>query len=300
MRQVPVSNSSFSEIVRTWLKKDNYDSLIGFFLLCSSSDLYMYNYNLDQENNLTLMVMGHAMVNCIINMYLFYLDPEPRYQFLKRRVSAGSVIAAGLATCIGYNGTAADQDNNMISNMDQDNNTISDIDIVVMIWALVLITLAFIEGLFDNSFSGSSTELEAIFFIALLGVFFYNSFSSISVSFSGSSTEIEENDKKLELEKEEFETVGTLAGLLINRSTIDEKTGEKILFARIFGSYDGKLWKLTPRIVPCTVNYRLWGRTLFSSSYVWLKYDKEEPYFMRYYDIISVDDIYGSVIGYEL
>jgi hypothetical protein len=217
------------------------------------------------------MVMGHGMVNCIINMYLFYLDPEPRYQFLTRRVYAGSVIAAGLATSIiGYNGTVADQDNNMIYNMDQDNNTISYIDIVVMIGALVLITLAFIEGFFDNSFSGSSTEIE-------------------------------ENDKKLEFEKEEFETVGTLAGLLINRSTIDKKTGQKILFARIFGSYDGKIWKLTPLIVPCTVNYRrLWCKPLFSSSYVWLKYDKEEPYFMRYYDIVSVDNIYGSVIGYEL
>jgi hypothetical protein len=290
-----VHNCDFSEILRTWLKNKNYDGLIRFFLLSSSSDLYMYNYNLDQENNLTLMVMGHGMVNCIINMYLFYLDPEPRYQFLTRRVYAGSVIAAGLATSIiGYNGTVADQDNNMIYNMDQDNNTISYIDIVVMIGALVLITLAFIEGFFDNSFSGSSTELEAILLIVLLGVFFYN-------SFSGSSTEIEENDKKLEFEKEEFETVGTLAGLLINRSTIDKKTGQKILFARIFGSYDGKIWKLTPLIVPCTVNYRrLWCKPLFSSSYVWLKYDKEEPYFMRYYDIVSVDNIYGSVIGYEL
>jgi hypothetical protein len=51
-------NSSFSKkkkfyysvILRTCFQKDNYDSFIRFFLLCSYSDLY--NYNLDQEYNL--------------------------------------------------------------------------------------------------------------------------------------------------------------------------------------------------------------------------------------------------------
>jgi len=35
----------YSVIVRTCFQKDNYDSLIRFFLLCSYSDLYIYNYN---------------------------------------------------------------------------------------------------------------------------------------------------------------------------------------------------------------------------------------------------------------
>ena len=40
----------YSVILRTCFQKDNYDSFIRFFLLCSYSDLY--NYNLDQEYNL--------------------------------------------------------------------------------------------------------------------------------------------------------------------------------------------------------------------------------------------------------
>ena len=40
VKQVQVRNSSF---------KDNYDSLIRFFILCSYSDLYIYK--LDQEYN---------------------------------------------------------------------------------------------------------------------------------------------------------------------------------------------------------------------------------------------------------
>ena len=56
MEQVQVRNSSFSDkfyysvIVRTCFQKDNYDSLIRFFLLCSYSDLYIGNQ--DQEYNL--------------------------------------------------------------------------------------------------------------------------------------------------------------------------------------------------------------------------------------------------------
>ena len=39
----------YSVIVRTCFQKDNYDSLTRFFILCSYSDLYIYN--LDQEYN---------------------------------------------------------------------------------------------------------------------------------------------------------------------------------------------------------------------------------------------------------
>ena len=61
-------NSSFSKkkkfyysvIVRTCFQKDNYDSLIRFFLLCSYSDLY--NYNLDQEYNLRVYPKMFALM----------------------------------------------------------------------------------------------------------------------------------------------------------------------------------------------------------------------------------------------
>ena len=66
MEQVQVRNSSFSDkfyysvIVRTCFQKDNYDSLIRFFLLCSYSDLY--NYNLDQYIEELGMTLGEALL----------------------------------------------------------------------------------------------------------------------------------------------------------------------------------------------------------------------------------------------
>ena len=53
----------YSVIVRTCFQKDNYDSLIHFFILCSYSDLYIYN----------LTVLSLLLLLVVIGFSIFYL-----------------------------------------------------------------------------------------------------------------------------------------------------------------------------------------------------------------------------------
>ena len=282
------------------IKKDTIDSLIRFFILCSYSDLY--TYNLYTEKNLPFLATGYTMVHCIINMYLSYLDTRLftcGSSLLHQRFSAGSVIAAGLAAFVGPEWASMDIDIGPgIGQGTAPYQDISDRDIVVMIGALLLISLAFIEGFFSNSKNEKNLELEAILLIAFLRIFFEN-------SFDGSSTEIEEIEKNIPSEEEKFQEeefeVGTFVGRLVNRISIHEKTGEEILFARIYGCYDGQRWQPTPLMVRCKVSGIYKERPLFSEDVVWIKYDKKDPYFLRDYYIVDVDvDGYGRIIGYEL
>ena len=61
-----------SVIVRTCFQKENYDSLIRFFILCSYSDLYIYN--LDQEYNLPVYPIKGLLSELFAFHGIFHLN----------------------------------------------------------------------------------------------------------------------------------------------------------------------------------------------------------------------------------
>ena len=104
MEQVQVRNSSFSDkfyysvIVRTCFQKDNYDSLIRFFLLCSYSDLYIYNQ--DQEYNLPvhpkifeLMIGYPILIKAFLVLRLKIHEKDKLYNFVIKDIKKYFSIA---------------------------------------------------------------------------------------------------------------------------------------------------------------------------------------------------------------
>jgi len=93
----------YSVIVRTCFQKDNYDSLIRFFLLCSYSDLYIYNYNkLNNEYRqklpvypkiFALMIGYPILIKAFLVLRFKIHKKDELYNFLIKKIKKNFSIA---------------------------------------------------------------------------------------------------------------------------------------------------------------------------------------------------------------